>query len=357
MAAFLLAGVLAAILGFAAHRASICTVRAVAELMSSGTGHILLGIGKSALWVGAITIPVFLLMPSARAAFGGWPLTGAAMLGGLVFGVGAAINGACAFSTLARLADGDGRMLVAGAGLGLGALCFIMLVDWRLIDRPAPTPALVGSLLEWSLVMAAAVLVPWGVYETARLWRTRPAGLALRALVLAPQYRLSSAALLIGGAGAAILLIYGSSSYTVTLQQLVEGLRGKGGFPAIERWLLLLAILAGMLLSTVQRGSFRLDWRPRPAWLRHAGGGLLMGMGVGLTPGGNDALVLYGIPSLSPHALPAFFAMVVGIALGLWSIRACFGIETRVACRNDLYFIDQAPPAKKLPLAEKPPAP
>ena len=147
MAALLLAGVLAAILGFAAHRASICTVRAVAEVMSSGTGTILLGIGKSVLWVSVITIPVFLLMPSAAAALGGWPLTGAALLGGLAFGVGAAVNGACAFSTLARLADGEGRMLLAGAGLGLGFLCFIMLVDWRLIERPAPTPALIGSLL------------------------------------------------------------------------------------------------------------------------------------------------------------------------------------------------------------------
>src|SRR5258707_6068603 len=100
MGALLLACVLAAVVGFAAHRASICSVRAVAEIMSSGTGHILYGIGKSALWVAAVTVPVFLLMPSASAALGGWRLTGAAMLGGLVFGVGAALNGACAFSTL-----------------------------------------------------------------------------------------------------------------------------------------------------------------------------------------------------------------------------------------------------------------
>jgi uncharacterized protein len=349
MAALLLAGVLAAILGFAAHRASICTVRAVAEVMSSGTGTILLGIGKSVLWVSAITIPVFLLMPSAGAALGGWPLTGAALLGGLAFGVGAAINGACAFSTLARLADGEGRMLLAGAGLGLGFLCFITLVDWRLIERPTPTPTLIGSLFGWSLAVGAAVLVPWGIYETARLWRTRPPGLALRALVLAPQYRLSSAAMLIGVAGAAIFLVYGSASYTATLQQAVEGWRGTGRFPAAERWLLLLAVLAGMLLSTLQRGSFRLDWRPRPIWLRHLCGGLLMGVGVGLTPGGNDALVLYGIPSLSPHALPAFLAMVAGVALGLWSMRAWFGIEMRVACRYDRYVVDPGSPAEKPP--------
>ena len=344
MAALLLAGVLAAVVGFAAHRASICTVRAVAEVMSSGTGYILAGIAKSVLWVSVITIPVFLLMPSASAALGGWPLTGAAVLGGLVFGVGAAVNGGCAFSTLARLADGEGGMVVAAAAFALGILCYLMLVDAGVIDRPVPAPALVG-MLGWSLLIAAVLLVPWGIYEIARLWRTRPAGLRAHALLLAPQYRLSSAAMVIGVAGAAIFLIYGSTSYTVTVQQVVEGLRGTRGFPAIERWLLLLAILAGMLFSTVQRGSFRLDWRPRPIWLRHVCGGLLMGMGVALTPGGNDALLLYGIPSLSPHALPAYLAMVVGIALGLWSLRVGFGIQMWVACRNDLYTVTGAPPA------------
>jgi hypothetical protein len=101
--------------------------------------------------------------------------------------------------------------------------------------------------------------------------------------------------------------------------------------------------MAGMFLSTVQRGSFRMDWRPRRIWLRNLVGGLLMGLGLALTPGGNDALVLYGIPSLSPHALPAFLTMTLGIALGLWVMRACFGIEMRVACRNDLYILDSQP--------------
>jgi hypothetical protein len=182
--------------------------------------------------------------------------------------------------------------------------------------------------------------VLWGVYEAARLWRTRPAGVRIRDLALSPKYRLSSAAMLIGVAGGAIFLIYGSASYTGTVQQLVEASRGMQGFPATERWVLLVAALTGMLLSTLQRGSFRLDWRPRRIWLRNVCGGLLMGLGVALTPGGNDALVLYGIPSLSPHALPAFLAMVAGIALGLSAMRAWFGIELRVACRNDLYITD-----------------
>jgi uncharacterized membrane protein YedE/YeeE len=339
MAALILASALAAILGFAAHRASVCTVRGVAEVISSRTGHMLASIGKSVLWVIAVTIPVSLLMPSAGANLTWWPLTGAAVLGGFAFGMGAAVNGACAYSTMARLVDGEGGMLVTVAALAFGVLGFGALVERHWLERPVPTPAPAGSPNAWVLAIGLAFVL-WGVYEAARLWRTRPAGVRIRDLALSPKYRLSSAAMLIGLAGAVIFLMYGSASYTGTVQQLVEASRGMRGFPATERWVLLVAALVGMLLSTVQRGSFWLDWQPRWMWLRNICGGVLMGLGVALTPGGNDALVLYGIPSLSPHALPAFLAMAVGIALGLSVMRAWLGIELRVACRNDLYIAD-----------------
>jgi hypothetical protein len=88
--------------------------------------------------------------------------------------------------------------------------------------------------------------------------------------------------------------------------------------------------------------------------LRNAIGGLLMGVGTAVTPGGNDTLILYSIPTLSPHALPTFIAMLLGIGLGLLAMRTLFGIEMRVACRNDLYFVDSsARTATKLSLAAR----
>jgi hypothetical protein len=38
--------------------------------------------------------------------------------------------------------------------------------------------------------------------------------------------------------------------------------------------------------------------------------------------------------------------MVAGIAVGLWSMRAWFGIEMRVACRHDLYMVTGATPVR-----------
>jgi hypothetical protein len=43
---------------------------------------------------------------------------------------------------------------------------------------------------------------------------------------------------------------------------------------------------------------------------------------------------------LSPHALPAYAALLLGIFVALLTMRAMFGVEMRVACRNDMYIAD-----------------
>jgi hypothetical protein len=124
---------------------------------------------------------------------------------------------------------------------------------------------------------------------------------------------------------------------------VVQGLVGLGPLPAGARVVLLLSVLAGMLASTLQRGSFRIDWRPRTSWLRNFSGGALMGLGTAMLPGGNDALILYGIPTLSPHALPAFAALLIGVGFGLLAMKHIGGIDSRVVCSNDIYRIENQP--------------
>jgi hypothetical protein len=95
-----------------------------------------------------------------------------------------------------------------------------------------------------------------------------------------------------------------------------------------------------MLGSTLQRGSFHVDWRPRRAWLMNFGGGILMGFGTALAPGGNDALVMYGVPTLSPYAVPTYLALVAGVLAGLFVLRALSGFEARAEFRNDVFVSD-----------------
>ena len=336
---FVLALFFAGVLGFAAHRGSICTVRAVAEAMHARTVMMFWSVVKSVLWIIAITLPIFVLVPASTGAVSGWQLTALAVAGGFVFGLGAGINGACAYSTMARLAEGEASMVVAIAGFAAGIFGFSLLVGGGAVARPSPAPALILSLSNWGLVLAA-LLLAFGAYEIWRLWRGRPIGKSLGGLILARPYRLSTAALVMGISGALVFLLYGAAGYTSTFEVVIEGALGERPWPSTARWLLLVAVISGMFVSSLARGGVRIDWRPRLDWIRNAFGGALMGLGAALTPGGNDVLVLYSLPSLSPHALPSYAALALGVVAAILLMRALFGIEMRAEVKNDVFLTD-----------------
>ena len=90
-------------------------------------------------------------------------------------------------------------------------------------------------------------------------------------------------------------------------------------------------LLAGVIGFAVHRAS-----------LRNLLGGILMGLGATLIPGGNDALILHGIPGGSPHALPAYAALLIGTAIGLLIIRALVGKVVTIDCTGDICRTDRS---------------
>jgi hypothetical protein len=127
--------------------------------MSARSDSIFLSIGKSMLGVWALVIPVLAFMPAAGIGLSGWSLIGTAVLGGFLFGMGAAMNGGCAYSTMARFVDGDGKILATIIGFAVGVFCFATLAKWRWLAQPASAPALLGSLFagSWARVWAGAL--------------------------------------------------------------------------------------------------------------------------------------------------------------------------------------------------------
>jgi uncharacterized membrane protein YedE/YeeE len=335
MAVIVLSLVLAGVLGFSAHRASICTVRAVEEALSTRRAYLLASFAKTVVWVLAVTALVFLLVPQARQAVPGWGLSVWALGGGFLFGIGAAINGGCAFSTLTRLAAGRLGMVMSLAGLGAGIAAYVAVVPALALPAPVPVADPYGALGAWGPVLGAAAVL-WAGWEAARLWQTRPHGVAWPALVGAARYRLSTAAALMGLGNGGLYVLNGRWSYTSTAVAWVDGLLGPGSGPPAVLWALFAAVVAGMGLSAWQGRRFRLHWRPRAAWIGYLVGGFLMGVGAAMTPGGNDVVLLHGIPGLSPHALPAFAAMIAGVAAGLTAMRLAGRMPATVDCRGDL---------------------
>ena len=61
-----------------------------------------------------------------------------------------------------------------------------------------------------------------------------------------------------------------------------------------------------------------------------------MDAGAGMIPGGNDVLLLNAIPLLSPHAIPAYLGVVVGIAATLALMHASGRAPAAVDCQGDI---------------------
>jgi len=329
-----LALVLVAVMGFAAHRASLCTVRAVMEVMTSGTAYMLTSFAKAVLWTVAISgslIVVFSITPQpvlTRLPF--W----AAMLGGFIFGIGAAVNGGCSFSTLQRLADGELVMLVSLAGMLLG---FVGMSYW-LAGMPGTSLQTVATTAHWQSswsIGVVSLLWLWGFRESVHLWRAYAGYPGLLARLLSSRYRLSSAAAVLGIGGGTLYAIQGAWTYTNFLRGEAASWLGVGPAPAAGQALLLAALIGGMLFSSWYRGAQRLRLPNLSELPARLAGGFLMGVGGTLVPGGNDTLLLAAIPTFSLQAFAVFGALLAGVAATLFVMRWRMGGLMPVACSGD----------------------
>lgn len=318
------------ILGFAAHRAGLCTVKAVAEVLTTRRTHFLWSFAKSALWVMVVAMLAGIF--ASEPGFRHWPLTASSVFGGVVFGIGAGFNGGCTFSTLSRLMDGNVGILATVCGWPIG----IELGLWFWSIFATPPVAVPAHLNIVSLVPIKLFLMVWALWEAIRLIRRMWRAGSLARVFGAHVYTLSAAAALVGLSNAVLLEVSGPWSFTGTLLCALDaGTLANCADPMLP-WLIFGAALVGMLGSAVQRGSFQLHLPTRLAVIRHGAGGVLMGLGSVLIPAGNDGLILFAIPTLSPHAFAAYAGILLGILLALLTIRAMGHQITRIECQGDI---------------------
>jgi uncharacterized membrane protein YedE/YeeE len=325
---------LAAVLGFAVHRAGFCTVRTVAEIYCTRRAYMLAAILKAVLWVIAVSVPIFLFLPGIAAPNQGYAISASAIAGGFLFGVGAAINGGCAFSTLGHLANGNLWMLTTLFGFGL-RVAGLSITAPMIGPSQAPTTLLFRAP-KYLTIALPVLLWLFACWEIFRLWRSRAKGRRWSQLLFSRNYRLSTAALLIGFSGGMLYALHDSWTYTNMLKSQIQSLWHPYEQSVLINLLLFLALFCGMLLSAWQRGSLKLRWKQARAWPRHLIGGTLMGVGAVLIPGGNDTLMLKSLPGFSPHAIPALVALLCGIAVTLLFMRLFTGKTLKVVCSDDI---------------------
>lgn len=294
---FALALLCAGLMGYAIQRGATCTVAAMDEIVRHRRATRLAAIIEASIWVtgGLLLASLFGVLAMRPASYA---VTGWTMLGGVLLGYGAYVNRACVFGAIARIGSGEWAYLMTPIGFFLG--CWSVAVSG--MGRATPSGAA-------SFVFDAAwLLLP--LFLAFAVWRLSQAASAVRrkrfaAHIWSPHH----ATAVIGITFVIMLLTVGAWAYTDVLAQIAHGMASMVG----SRFILLLALFAGALLGGWTAGH--LSWHGlSPADLvRCLIGGMLMGWGSSLIPGGNDGLILIGLPLLLPYAWLAFGMMCVTI--------------------------------------------
>lgn len=292
----LLAALLAgAGMGFAIQQGGTCMVSALEHLVSKGSVKKLAALAECSLWTFALGLAAA-TAGLTFAASPAYPLGAMTIAGGLLLGIGAWLNGACVFGSIARIGGRDWHYLLTPPGYFLGGLAHYQLTG-NFASAQVQAPAL-------GIVPLLAVLVAASLAASYLAWRR--SGRSLTALW---DYR--HATMAIGLAFVVLAVLAGPWTYTEALGRVSHGYRA----PSWHEAALFAALLGGAIF-----GGWRLA-SPGPLEFRRAclclAGGALMGLGGSLVPGGNDNLILVGLPGLQPHAWAAITVMALAIAAGL----------------------------------------
>lgn len=292
------------LIGYASQRAGVCMVRAVREVIERRRVHRLAGFALAASaamvvmglaeWLGAN--PFMTLQGTAP--------DGLAVAGGVLFGLGSILAGNCAMGLLAGLTQGELWRAGAIAAMFVAALLLGPEMSSAALMLPAraPVPSPLTGHVVLALTLGGTVGTAAATYIYRRIgWKRLKGGW--------------SPLIAMGVVGAASGLLFAADRQWVYTSRIAD--IAYGGSWALGAVFGLAALIAGMTAATVIGGTFRLQAGSARQWLSALAGGLLMGAGATLVPGGNDAMLFTGVPLLLPNLLAGYASFAATLALAL----------------------------------------
>lgn len=313
--------------GFAIRRASICAVAAARQSAKGRRHSRMKAFLTASCWSGVILLPAAWIAPGIAVPSPGYPITLAVIAGGALFGLGAYVNGACAFGTLSHLSGGEMNYIGTLFGVFIGAALAASIPY-----HPAP-PAVstlslsigTGLLLFLAFAGVAATAVHKHYHGRKRTKRTyRRLGGA-------------TALLIIGVGGALLYATAGEWTYMAVLSDraasLINGDPSEAGLTVLVGSA---ALVTGGVYAAQRSGRFRWNKPQAKKVAQRMIGGAMMSFAAAIIPGGNDVMLLYGVPSAAPHAIAAYITMMA-VLYGIFRIQRVWrsSLVTQSKNRND----------------------
>jgi hypothetical protein len=305
--AFLLPCVGALLVGWSVNHGGICAVAATRDLVERRDARLTIAVGFAAAAAGLVLLPISWLSSGQVHLAGSVPVGESLLFGAGLLGLGAVVNDACLLGSLGRLGSGELRFLGVPIGLALGyALTRIQPVTLHVSPSVLNHPTLFGGFV---LSAFALLLLATG----GRLIRDRMH-------IAERRQPLLLAMLVLGVCGTLLYAARPGWGYADAVQ------RGFGGAPmamidgAGGTWLALMTI-AGSIGAALMAGRFDRRWPTPLSMARSVAGGVLMAFGAVRVPGGNDSLLLAGVPSGSPSGIVAYLTMTTSVAVLLVTIQ------------------------------------
>ena len=273
------------VLGFALNHGSICTVIATRELVSEKRPARFIALVECAVWAAL----VYAILETSPTMPQGWSPLGYLVPATMLFGIGTYVNGACVFGSVGHFGNGD-----IDFGLAFLGIFAVFYIDFLLGLLPNQPP-ISASLPLWPVFLAIALLAILAL----RLGLSRRSESNFRRLTL------SMGAI---GITFTMLAVFAPGfSITASVGSIVS-------IPVAGAAISVCMFGGSLVSARFMKRRFMLKWPTIKTIVRRTLGGILMGLGALLIPGGNDTLLMIGFPMGAWQAALAYVLFVATVA-------------------------------------------
>lgn len=309
--------------GFSSRRGGICLVAATAEIIETGKAKTLLFVIEAMIVSLAITVPAMLLFPTSFQGSQSYGLSFLFIIGAFLYGVGGAINGGCALGSMNKLMSGHVNFFgtIIGIGIGLAIPLVFAHKSTALINEWIMSNASTRGYL-FAIVAVVWLVVLWRLWHHA-FRNTHSFQELVQQFIHSALSRNVLAIFMLGACAALLFLMLGHSwDYTSWIWRFQrEYLVGASRITASSQFITVsittMALMLGVFTASIVAHSFQLRLFSISRFLTKLVAGGLMGYGAHYIYGGNDTLVLYGLPTAAIHAPFAILFIMLAIAMVL----------------------------------------